>query len=68
MSPGCDENTETNQDVIMIEKKEIQISYVILKTLLYNNKLLLHAWKWVDCRKNDIKCSCQTSKIVMLLQ
>ena len=43
MSPGCDENTETNQDVIMIEKKEIQISYVILKTLLYNNKLLLHA-------------------------
>jgi len=36
MSRWCDENTETNQDVIMIEKKEIQVSHVILKTLLYN--------------------------------
>lgn len=36
MSRWCDENTETNQDVIMIEKKEIQVSHVILKTSLYN--------------------------------
>ena len=63
MSRWCDEHTEANQEVIMIEKKEIQVSHVILKTLLY-----IHVWKWVDCRKNDIKCSCQTSKIVMLLQ
>ena len=36
MSRWCDENTETNQDVIMIEKKEIQVSDVIIKTFLYN--------------------------------
>ena len=35
MSRWCDEHTEANQEVIMIEKKEIQVSHVILKTLLY---------------------------------